>query len=112
MMRAMIRAAFVAALLPASGVVAQPSEKQLAAQGKIILTKQCSRCHQVGMIGRSPLAIAPSFRAIMQQYAPEDLEEALAEGLTSGHPAMPEFEFEPDEIAAILAYLGTLREKR
>jgi mono/diheme cytochrome c family protein len=48
----------------------------------------------------------------MQQYAPEDLEEALAEGLSSGHPAMPEFQFDPDEIAAIVAYLATLRATR
>jgi cytochrome c len=48
----------------------------------------------------------------MQRYKPEQLEEALGEGLSSGHPAMPEFVFEPYEISAIVAYLGTLRQKQ
>jgi mono/diheme cytochrome c family protein len=92
-------------------VAAQTSE-QLEAKGKSILADKCSRCHQIGPAGRSPLAEAPAFGTLMQRYKPEQLEEALGEGLSSGHPAMPEFVFEPDEISAIIAYLGTLRGKR
>ena len=51
---------------------------------------------------------APPFRVVVTRYPPEDLAEALAEGIVSGHPDMPEFVFQPDEIEAILAYLGTL----
>jgi mono/diheme cytochrome c family protein len=39
------------------------------------------------------------------------LEEALAEGISTGHPDMPEFIFEPDQIEAILAYIGSLKGK-
>jgi cytochrome c len=39
------------------------------------------------------------------------LAEALAEGLSSGHPDMPEFRFEIDDVDAILAYLESIQEK-
>jgi cytochrome c len=38
------------------------------------------------------------------------LAEALAEGLSVGYPDMPELAFEPDQIAAILAYLKSIQE--
>jgi hypothetical protein len=34
------------------------------------------------------------------------------EGLSTGHEAMPEFVFQPDEIAAIVGYLDTLHNSR
>jgi mono/diheme cytochrome c family protein len=37
------------------------------------------------------------------------LEEALAEGIVTGHNEMPEFSFEPEQIASIVAYLQTLK---
>jgi mono/diheme cytochrome c family protein len=42
-------------------------------------------------------------------YPPESLAEALAEGIVSGHPDMPEFVFKPPEIEAIIAYLDSLK---
>ena len=39
----------------------------------------------------------------------EQLAEALAEGLVTGHPAMPEFTFEPDDIDALLTYMASLK---
>lgn len=93
----------------AGSVHAQPSEQQAISHGKLLLTDKCGRCHQVAAAGKSPLAEAPTFPEVMRRYKPEQLEEALAEGLSTGHPAMPEFVFEPDDITAILAYLETLR---
>jgi mono/diheme cytochrome c family protein len=111
-----MRTTFPAALLTtalATGLaVAQSAEQQLVAQGKSILTEKCSRCHQIGPSGRSPLGEAPPFRTLMGQYKAEHLEEALGEGLSSGHSVMPEFVFEPEQISAIVAYLGTLERKR
>ena len=40
----------------------------------------------------------------------DGLAEALAEGLSVGHPDMPEFVFEPDQVAAILAYLKSIQQ--
>jgi mono/diheme cytochrome c family protein len=79
-------------------------------RGRAILDENCSRCHAVGAEGGSPLAAAPPFRTLGKRYPVEDLEEALAEGIVTGHPEMPELSFEPEEIAAIVAYIKSLQE--
>jgi cytochrome c len=56
----------------------------------------------------SPLAIAPPFRELHKRYPVESLEEAFAEGISTGHPTMPEFRFEPDQIANLIAFLKSL----
>lgn len=76
-----------------------------AAAGERILTEQCARCHAIGKTGDSPLPLAPAFRSLATRYPLGHLAEALAEGITTGHPEMPEFVFTPDEIAAILAHM-------
>jgi mono/diheme cytochrome c family protein len=40
------------------------------------------------------------------------LEEAFAEGILVGHPAMPQFRFTPAQIDDILAYLQSVQERR
>jgi cytochrome c len=96
-------------LLSAAPAWTQTPDATTIAAGKSILAKHCGECHQIEAAGASKLAAAPPFRELMQRYNPEDLEEALGEGLASGHPDMPEFVFEPDDIAAIVAYFGTLK---
>jgi mono/diheme cytochrome c family protein len=81
------------------------------ARGEALLTEKCAGCHAVGKAGVSPHATAPAFRRLSQRYKIEALEEALAEGLSSGHPDMPEFAFETDDVAAIIAYLNAIQEK-
>lgn len=80
-----------------------------AAKGLVILQKNCARCHALGLTDKSPHAQAPPFRDVVKRYPVEDLEEALAEGIMSGHPDMPEFTFDPDEIGSIIAYLNSLK---
>ena len=41
------------------------------------------------------MALAPPFRLLPQRYPVEHLAEALAEGIVTGHPAMPQFKFHP-----------------
>jgi hypothetical protein len=43
------------------------------------------------------------------KYDPAALEEALAEGIVTGHNDMPDFAFEPGDVTAIIAYLDTLK---
>jgi cytochrome c len=57
----------------------------------------------------SSLAAAPPFRTLGERYPIADLEEALAEGILTGHPAMPQLSFGPADIAAITAYLQSLQ---
>ena len=86
--------------------------KGLIEQGRAILQADCSRCHAIGKTGFSPFKLAPPVRNVMKRYKVEDLAEGLSEGLVTGHPAMPIFEFEPDQIGAILAYLKSISPKR
>lgn len=109
--RAVALTAFMSVLAVSAGF-GQPTDAELIARGRTILTAQCSRCHQITLTGLSPLRAAPPFREVMRRYEPEALEEALAEGLSTGHESMPEFKFEPDDVNAIVAYFGTLRVKR
>jgi cytochrome c len=106
-----LAAAFVCQLAMETAYGQEPAP-QVIARGKQLLTAQCGRCHQIALTGQSPLREAPPFRDVMRRYKPEALEEALAEGISTGHEAMPEFQFEPDDVTAIIAYFGTLRAKR
>jgi hypothetical protein len=54
------------------------------------------------------MAEAPPFRKLPERYPVEHLAEAFAEGIVVGHPAMPQFAFEPPEIDALLSYLRSL----
>ena len=76
-----------------------------------LLEANCSRCHAIGRTGVSPHAAAPPFRALSRKYPVERLAEALAEGLFVGHPDMPEFVFEPEDVGAILDYLTSIQER-
>lgn len=90
------------------GAMPAAAEPSLADKGRRALETRCSRCHAIGLEGASPHAEAPPFRDVVKRYPPESLEESLAEGITSGHPDMPEFVLAPDEIAAVVTYLHTL----
>ena len=58
--------------------------------------------------GTSPYPEAPPFRDLHRRYPIESLAEALAEGISTGHPAMPEFVATPTQIDAILSYIKSL----
>ena len=77
-------------------------------RGKVIVERNCARCHAVGRQGTSPLAKAPPFRELSRRYPVDFLAESLAEGITTGHKEMPAFQFKPNEIEQILAYLRSL----
>ena len=91
--------------LTAGTVIGQST---LSERGQAIAEKQCARCHAVGLTGTSPMGLAPPFRDLSQRYPIETLAEALAEGIMTGHPAMPHFTFHPREIDALLTYIDSL----
>jgi cytochrome c len=101
-------AALSAASLAASPGAAQ-DDASLRQQGHALLAKNCARCHAIESSGNSPHRQAPPFRTLSRKYPTEWLAEALAEGLSTGHPDMPEFVFKPDEVNAILAYLQSIQ---
>lgn len=77
-------------------------------RGKTFALNNCARCHSIDKVTPSPLKVAPSFRTLHNRYPIETIAEALAEGIQTGHPAMPEFQLDPDQIHDLLAYLKTL----
>ena len=81
------------------------------AQGEALVRANCSPCHAVGPTDKSPHPDAPAFRTLSGRYPIEDLAEALAEGISTGHPDMPEFVASPDQIEAIIAYIKSLQHK-
>jgi mono/diheme cytochrome c family protein len=101
-----IRRVALAALLLAAGAAAEDAE--LVQRGHALVQRNCASCHAVGAADASPLPEAPAFRDLKKDYPIEDLAESLAEGIESGHPQMPTRAFAPEEVDAILAYLGTL----
>jgi len=82
-----------------------------ARRGEALLTANCARCHSVGRSGASPHPEAPPFRTLSRKFKIEGLAEALAEGIFTGHPDMPEFVFEPDEVGAIIEYLKSIQQR-
>ena len=72
--------------------------------------RNCAPCHAIGSIGESRHLQAPLFRTLASRYPVESLEEALGEGIISGHPDMPEFRFSGEDVGAIVIYLKSIQE--
>jgi mono/diheme cytochrome c family protein len=102
-------------VLAATFVAAAAMRPALAAddlkRGEGLLQRDCAKCHAVGRTGESPDKEAPPFRTLGKRYPIEALEEALGEGLMSGHPDMPEFQFDVDDVGAIIAYLKAIQQR-
>jgi len=107
------RAKILAIVLLAAGLAspAMAVEKDLTDKGRVLVKKDCSRCHAIGLEGVSPNPEAPPFRTLSSKYPVEDLAESLAEGIVSGHPEMPIFVFTPHDVDAIIDYLQSIQEK-
>lgn len=95
-------------LLLAATIANSGAQAQTVAEGHKLAEHYCARCHAIGQTGASPHTQAPPFRIIAAKGHVDDLQEALAEGITVGHPDMPEFQFEPQQIEDFLSYLKTL----
>jgi cytochrome c len=80
------------------------------ARGGDIAKTKCAPCHAIGRHGTSKNARAPPFRTLAAKFPLENLEEALAEGISVGHqgPEMPEFRFSPAEIEDLLSYIRSV----
>jgi cytochrome c len=76
--------------------------------GHTLVLRDCARCHSVEATGASGFRPAPPFRTLHNNYPLDSLEEALAEGIISGHPAMPEFEYSASDVADIIAWMKSL----
>ena len=106
----LIRSGFLAATMAALpfGLAAKAQDLK---RGEALLARNCASCHAVGRTGDSPQKLAPTFRSLGQRYPIESLEEALGEGIMTGHPDMPEFSFDAADVGAIIAYLKSIQQR-
>jgi len=97
-----------------AAVLAMASIESAAAadpkRGETLLARDCGRCHAVGRSGASPLKDAPPFRTLGKRYPVESLEETLGEGTMTGHPDMPEFKYDADDVGGIIAHLKSIQQ--
>ena len=119
-----VRRAARRSLRPMAGLIVlamlAPAQVALAAEsaeeggdvdrGHALAQDKCGSCHSVEAHGESPLMEAPTLRALAAKWPLNHLEEALAEGIVTGHEDMPVFVFEPGQIADLLAFMRTLKE--
>jgi len=102
-------ASVIAGALVIATVARSEDPDPAVARGQTFAAQNCGRCHAIGPAGESPLAKAPPFRTLHQRYPVENLTEALAEGIRTGHPEMPQFdELDTEQIDDLIAYLKSL----
>lgn len=104
MRRLALAAALAALSLPA------PAQEGRIQRGRVFVQTHCAGCHAIGPYDESPLKEAPPFRTLSRRYPIENLAEAFAEGIVTGHPSMPEFRLDPAQINDVLAYLQSVQQ--
>jgi mono/diheme cytochrome c family protein len=77
-------------------------------RGLTLAKASCASCHAIDKVGASPLSVAPPFRDLHNRYPVESLEEALGEGIVTGHQNMPEFRLDPGQVGDLISYLKWL----
>jgi len=107
--RAATAAAAVAGAVVVTALFQSPAQAQRVQRGVVIARTYCVSGHSIDKVSPSPLKAAPPFRDLHKKYSVETLQEALAEGIVTGHPSMPEFKFDTDQIGDFIAFLNSLR---
>ncbi len=105
----MTRLIFVLALAASACTTPSASGYDAEAHGRTLAETHCGACHATGRVGGSPTPEAPPFCTLSRNYRVDMLQEALAEGISVGHPAMPQFQFAPTDVDALIAYLQSVQ---
>ncbi|RPI35092.1 MAG: cytochrome c [Hyphomicrobiaceae bacterium] len=105
---ASLRSVVVGTLSFAVAFGSRAADPKLEARGKAVLQEKCAHCHSIDAVGDSPLRIAPPMREICGRYLVRELHAELLEGKVSKYKEMPQVDFSPEDVDAILAYLYSL----
>jgi mono/diheme cytochrome c family protein len=81
----------------------------LIEDGRTVAESNCARCHAIGTTGTSPYPPAPVFRSVLRRYSADVLETELSLGMRVAHGPMPEFQFKPEAVSALIAYLKSIQ---
>lgn len=101
--------ALTALLLAVALPVAAQEDDPVIAYGRALVEANCAACHGIGAADGSHHPDAPPFRTLWERYPIDALEESFVEGITTGHPDMPQFTATPQQIAAIIDYIASLQ---
>lgn len=80
-------------------------------RGENLVSRHCAMCHAIGRSNTSPDSKAPPLRALTQRGLLDSLESSLGKGPLSGHPQMPAFSFQQQDVSAILRYLRSIQDR-
>jgi len=100
--------AFAILAVCAASAHAQRSSEE---RGEALMSRHCAMCHAIGHSGTSPDSKAPPLRALTQRGLLDSLESSLEKGSLSGHPQMPVFSFQQQDVSAILRYLRSIQDR-
>ena len=81
-----------------------------ARHGRALLKEFCANCHAIGKTGNSRMREALPFRELGRSFDFDQFPRLLERGISSGHPAMPEFKFSDDDARAVSAYLRSIQQ--
>jgi cytochrome c len=98
-------ASLLALLLLGSAALAQDP----ARRGRAILMEFCVKCHAIGKTDKSREAGALPLRELGRSYDLDKFPRVLERGISSSHPAMPEFKFKPRDARAVSIYLRSIQ---
>lgn len=92
-----------------NGKGAETAESQaIIEDGRAIAEANCASCHAIGRTGNSANPKAPAFRTVLRRYSAEMLSTELAEGMRVAHGPMPQFQFRPEAVDSLIAYLRSI----
>ena len=99
------------ASLPALSLLGSAAQAQDPARhGRALLKEFCADCHAIGKTGESPMRSAVPFRRLGRSFDFDSFPRRLQRGISSGHPAMPEFKFSGKDARAVTAYLRSIQQ--
>lgn len=97
-------------LATACAIPASRADEASIDRGRGLAEQICARCHAIGADGDSTHPDAPAFRILHERYPVNALEEALTEGIVTGHPDMPEVSFDVDDAGALIDYMISVQQ--
>jgi cytochrome c len=105
--------ALLTACIDDTDIDASPSSAASAMieDGRSIAEANCAACHAIGRTGQSPAPNAPTFRTVLKRYSAEMLSTELTEGMRVAHGAMPQFQFRPEAVDSLIAYMRSIEIK-
>ena len=78
-------------------------------QGEAMAETICAACHAIGLDDMRPHQDAPAFRDLSASHSMDSLRERFLQGIMTDHPAMLDYQFEPEEVDSLIYYISALQ---